>query len=636
MVEPDDGSEELRVRDDIPTQPAMMPHPSFVDQPEDELSELPTAEVRRDTEDFVAEKSLAGGTQENGGSSAETHLPDTEIEILQELYQRKCKECEGLKKTIAFLRQAVREADDLLYEKSWEIEQMELRIQSVTYLHEEKKEDKNQREKSKKKKNKKKETTARRPMRPKMPPMPEGERKRNNNNDPRMKRKTTKSKEEPTEEQKKRSNENRKYDKENDVRNQKSKPKPEAILRKPREDFEKSERTKRKEALLASLSARQTTNELSCEQSSTSGPNELSMQGYERREEAIIKTRVGDADAKKDATIESKSSGIFEVTSTHEQLLVEISTKDSDEQIITKIHVEHTDERMSTSEEAPIKVSGGDSDVMKSDKETIPDMRSVESELKVAGCIMTSYTVLALPDNDGETAGAHPSSAGEHSVQSPLEASGDDNPVFEAFEETREERSDHSDIMEGNFKRLDIVEQNYPGETSFDIKYRTLIDGDSSSTRDCIFETSNACTPQCVASIEPATIENASTEVDNADHVADGHTLSTEESGALVPQPPGLADESILPDHTDEHLLLLADERQKLCIDLDGLDCEAMESSSEGISSQSREDVPSEVKSASNSSSTNLSALEVPLPSAIHDPIQLPQANEPVVVRVEI
>ncbi len=553
MVEPgvvlDGSEEELRVNiltrsDESVIEPARIVHePSFVDKPE-ELSGLPTEglEAERDTEENVAEQSLAAGTRENGGTEA--HSPDTEIEILQELYQRKCKECEGLKKTIAFLRQAVREADDLLYEKSCEIEQMEFRIQSVTYLHEEKKEDtiKTFKEKSKKKKNKKKE--ARRPMRSKMPPTPEGERKRNNN-DPKQKRKTTKLKEEPNEEQKTRRNENRKSDEENYVRNQNIKPKPESTPRKPKEDFEKSERTKRKEALLASLSARQ----IPSESELSSGPIEQELQGCERREEAIII-------AKKDATIENRSNGIVEVNSTNEELLTEISTGESEEQIRIVTHGEDADETMSTSEEATIKVSVGAPDV----------------------------------------------------------------------EEIIEERPGHSDRLEDNCRRLDIAEQIYYEETSLNIPYPTLLDGDSSSTRDCISEMPGACTPQCVASDD----------VDSADHVTDGYALSAEDPEALAPQPSDLVDESNLPHFTDENTVLFSHETQNLVIDLDELDCEAMGSSSQGNSSQSNKDVSHSVEPASSFPSANISDSDAPLPSTNHDLIKISQANEPVVVRVEI
>ncbi|GAX22848.1 hypothetical protein FisN_24Lh132 [Fistulifera solaris] len=634
MVEPDHGGvfdgprseEELRVIGNIPTwgddddsviKPARMIHePSFVDKPDTEdLLELPTEglEAGRDAQDNSSEKSLAGGTRENGGSFVETsYLPDTEIEILQELYQRKCKECEGLKKTIAFLRQAVRETDDLLYQKSCEIEQMEFRIQSVTYLHEEKKEDiKNYKEKSKKKKNKKKE--ARRPMRSKMPPTPEGERKRNNNtNDPKLKRKTTRSREEPNEEQKQRKN-----DKENDVRNQRIKPKPE--VRKSKEDFEKSERTKRKEALLASLFARQTTNE--CEVST--GPIEQEPQGCERREDAVIGVPVGDA--KKDTTIENRSNGMFEVTSTSEQLLVEISTGEPEEQIMTVTHDKHADEIVSTSEEATIKVPMENSDVMRSEDETRLDMRSEESESKVVDSSMTSCAILALPDKDEETTGAHTSSAGEHSATSQANAAGDDSPILVIFEKAKEQRSGHSDRLD-NFRRRDIAQQNYHEETSLDIAYPTLLDGNSSSTTDGISETSSACISQCAASDD----------VDSADHVANSYTLSAEEPGALAPQPSDLADESNLPHFTDENTLLFSHETQNLVIDLDELYCEAMGSSSQGNSSQSNEDVSHSVEPASSSPSANLSESDAPLSSTTHDSIKLPQANEPVVVRVEI
>lgn len=207
------------------------------------------------------------------------------VEILQELYQRKCKECEGLRKAISFLNEAVKEAEDLVYEKSCEMEQMELRIQGVTYLHEEKRDEEcvhlDNKSKSRKKKNKKKDIPSRRPVitRPNGPPTPEGERRRN---DPRIKRKMkSKEGEKPISkdkehkilnvrsEQRKRSKsfENRKHDKENEVRTIKKFTKSTSeessthTSKKSQNDdpnpcIEKSGRAKRKEALLVAVSAR--------------------------------------------------------------------------------------------------------------------------------------------------------------------------------------------------------------------------------------------------------------------------------------------------------------------------------------------------------------------------------------------
>ena len=579
------------------------------------------------------------------------------MEILQELYQRKCKECEGLRKTISFLNEAVQEAEDLVYEKSYEIERMELRLQGVTYLYEEKWDDElcihREKSKSKKKKNKKKDNpSVRRPIvvRPKAPPTPEGERKRNNN-DSRIKRKA-KSKEgeksnnngieselvktiESEPRNRSKTLENRKHDKENDsIRNKKAtKPKPENSThpsKKSQSDdscTEKSERTKRKEALLAAISARD--------------GNAPPTSGDENHE-IVARIPTPTEQSTSDGEVVSGDEGTIEIT------FDESGAAGSKEERLTEISAAIFD-AISAKEEASIDVPARESDGQ-SKKETVSEISIGDSDE-----IILEEEAIGIPNEDTESSSrattnpislqiassaahtfevkmgsdAHLLSQQMYPSEQQMEFDLDEHIVFPATEDLLE-------TNEGGNNGPDMdAPENQPSDCSLNtIPFST--DRDPCLDQYSVIYEQKGSSPHSVTSVEQLVVTSPSEKLKHAVQVIQGSALFSDETDLVLSPPPlDKFHDAIDLDRSDGQLLLFVDETQNLGIDLEFIEeCEMTVDHQATI--QSVDDMTLGVKSKPASLSSKPE--EAPTLSTMQDPVYFPsqQINEAIVVRVEI